>query len=402
MLESIALAVKAGLAAVILLALAHLTLGSKRKLLELLIGGGLLGAIAAAGLMLTNQRELVDVIIDAGILVVTILLSISSFTRRQKLAGLMVFAAGILAVARGSYKFLLYPRQIFVQTTSLFNTDLALLALGGSIGLMLLALLFLALVKTGEKTAVNWSKFFLYAWLVMTIEPAVQTLRYLFVSGILPLTDLVMAILIPLINNMAYFSYSIYSVVAAFSLMAMLQYKKHTPQGEFAHPAEARKYRAKKLLYRRWIVAVVSLVAVSGSVLAGNYVLANQKVELSPAVAVEVVDGQVIIPRKDMEDGALHRFAYTGSDGAKVRIIALHKGSGMYGIGLDACDICGVTGYYQRKDEVVCLNCDVVISTPTIGFPGGCNPVPIKYQKSETEILIPVKNLEEKAEKFSW
>ena len=61
-----------------------------------------------------------------------------------------------------------------------------------------------------------------------------------------------------------------------------------------------------------------------------------------------------------------------------VRFIVVKKPKGgSYGIGLDACDICGLAGYYERNDEVVCKRCDVVMNKSTIGFKGGCNPVPL-------------------------
>ena len=142
---------------------------------------------------------------------------------------------------------------------------------------------------------------------------------------------------------------------------------------------------------------MVLLLAVT--VLSGDYVLANRQVELSAAVPVEAENDMVHIGRQQVNDGDLHRFSYT-TGGVEVRFLIIHKGSGVYGVGLDACDICGVTGYYQRKKDVVCLNCDVIISTPTIGFTGGCNPIPIKYKKNEQDIIIFTDELEQHVEVF--
>lgn len=39
-----------------------------------------------------------------------------------------------------------------------------------------------------------------------------------------------------------------------------------------------------------------------------------------------------------------------------------------------------LVGYYERNDDVVCKRCDVVMNKSTIGFKGGCNPVPFEYE----------------------
>jgi uncharacterized membrane protein len=67
--------------------------------------------------------------------------------------------------------------------------------------------------------------------------------------------------------------------------------------------------------------------------------------------------------------------------------------SSSYGIGLDACDICGETGYYEKNDQVVCNRCDVVMNINTIGFKGGCNPIIIDYSISDGNIIVPIQGL---------
>lgn len=52
-----------------------------------------------------------------------------------------------------------------------------------------------------------------------------------------------------------------------------------------------------------------------------------------------------------------------------MRFIVVGTGNVLFGVGLDACEICEVVGYYERENEVVCLNCDVIITKQTIGFP---------------------------------
>jgi uncharacterized membrane protein len=96
----------------------------------------------------------------------------------------------------------------------------------------------------------------------------------------------------------------------------------------------------------------------------------------------------------------LHRFIYPASNGTEVRFIVIKKNEIAFGVGLDACDICGPTGYYERNDEVICKLCDVVMNKSTIGFKGGCNPVPLAYAIKDGGMAIETQNLENEKKRF--
>jgi uncharacterized membrane protein len=110
--------------------------------------------------------------------------------------------------------------------------------------------------------------------------------------------------------------------------------------------------------------------------------------------------GEIIIPAAQIEDGHLHRFALNTEDGTEVRFIVVKKSAAAYGVGLDACDICGATGYYERKDGIVCRLCDVVMNKSTIGFKGGCNPVPLDYTMRGGGMIIKIADLENEKKRF--
>lgn len=90
---------------------------------------------------------------------------------------------------------------------------------------------------------------------------------------------------------------------------------------------------------------------------------------------------------------------YRSKKGTPVRFIIVLKGGSAYGVGLDCCEICGPTGYIERENQVVCKLCDVVMNKSTIGMPGGCNPIPLKYSVSNGQIRIDQEELE-KAQKW--
>ena len=84
-----------------------------------------------------------------------------------------------------------------------------------------------------------------------------------------------------------------------------------------------------------------------------------------------------------------------------IRFIIIKKpNSSSYGIGLDACDICGETGYFERNGQVVCKLCDVVMNINTIGFKGGCNPKVIDYSIKDGQIIVPKSTLLEHESDF--
>jgi uncharacterized membrane protein len=151
---------------------------------------------------------------------------------------------------------------------------------------------------------------------------------------------------------------------------------------------------------RRWatvltlcfVVAVLSLTAIKA--------YTEREIELTPAEPMEYVGTTIRIPLENIDDGHLHRFAHITAEGIEVRFIVIKKNETSFGVGLDACNICGATGYYERNDEVVCKMCDVVMNKQTIGFPGGCNPIPLEFLIEGGALTIDVSLLEQEAGRF--
>ena len=188
------------------------------------------------------------------------------------------------------------------------------------------------------------------------------------------------------------------AIVAVIALLVM-SFRAKEP---YDNPAQRRKIRAKWRNRRRWCAAVLVCIAIAIFNLTVLYAIDNQEVELSPSEECEMRDDGLYIPFEQVNDGSLHRFTYTTDKGTGVRFIIIQKpNSQAYGIGLDACEICGQTGYYQRGDQVVCKKCDVVMNINTIGFKGGCNPIPIDYTIKDGYIIVPFQTLIDHEEIFT-
>ena len=104
-------------------------------------------------------------------------------------------------------------------------------------------------------------------------------------------------------------------------------------------------------------------------------------IELSAPETYTADDENIYVPLESVNDFHLHRFEYTTENNVAVRWIVVRKpNSAAYGVGLDACEVCGNAGYYERTAVVVCRRCDVVMNPITIGFKGGCNPIPLEFR----------------------
>ena len=185
-------------------------------------------------------------------------------------------------------------------------------------------------------------------------------------------------------NRAIYAALIIGAVLAVVAIVKSMTYRE-----PYNTPAERRKIDARWLSHRRWAWVLLVCLILCLVIVTAVKAWENRAVELSPTEEVEIVGDDVVVSLDRVEDGHLHRFGYTTDNGVTVRFIVIKKpNSRAYGVGLDACDICGETGYYERGGQVVCKLCDVVMNINTIGFKGGCNPIVIDYAIEDGQLII--------------
>lgn len=170
-------------------------------------------------------------------------------------------------------------------------------------------------------------------------------------------------------------------------------------------PPQARTLKAKYQAERRWLKRLTAIIAFLVTVLLYHDLYASRPPTLSAAVTV-VPDGEgrVRIPIDTVKDGSLHRFAYVSGDGHRVRFFLINRYDAEHvriGVVFDACMICGDEGYIQEGDEVICIACNVRLFRPSIGKPGGCNPIPLRHEADATHITVAAADLEKGARYFS-
>ena len=229
------------------------------------------------------------------------------------------------------------------------------------------------------------------------IQQIIFLIQILMARGILT-GEMWMDLMAPIINHSAQLIFVIFAAILVLPITLFSQ-PKPARLAEY-NPAQYRKVLSDAIHKRRWGAGVViALLLMTTTSSAGSYV-ANQQAEIVPAVPVTASQGSVDVDLEQIKDGHLHRFVYHASTGEDVRYIVILKGGSAYGVGLDACEICGATGYLERDNQVICKLCDVQMNKATIGTRGGCNPIPIEYAIAEGKLKVPQTELEKNAKIF--
>ena len=308
--------------------------------------------------------------------------------------------AGLLIAALMLYALpdvLAYPYTILLTDQTALSTDYLFKIIGIIFGVILMLLLEMAAIR-GVQRLGHWQAFTVtvLALVVNGLRQAAGIIRIMFNKRmILPIDkhyDDYFEIIRFSSNNDIWFVYGVLAVLAAVPVIIWI--KSFIAKEPYSNPAEKRKIRKKWIVSRRWANLAVCCIAMMLLSILVIEPYTNRPVELSPVEETTVDGDNIIVSFDQVDDGHLHRFGYTTPAGKHTRFIVIQKpGSSGYGLGLDACDICGETGYYERDGQVVCKLCDVVMNINTIGFPGGCNPIVIEYSIQDGKIIVPVREL---------
>ena len=164
----------------------------------------------------------------------------------------------------------------------------------------------------------------------------------------------------------------------------------------YDNPAQLRKLKARNRRWRRTALGTLACVLLFAVILTAVKTDDTKQVELSAPenYTIDLDAGIILVPAEAVSDGHLHRFEYRTEKNINVRWIVVKKpNSASYGVGLDACEVCGNAGYFERNGQIVCKRCDVVMNINTIGFKGGCNPIPLAYEVSSGNLVFKLEDL---------
>tara|TARA_B100001094_G_scaffold312781_1_gene349833 strand:+ start:13882 stop:15255 length:1374 start_codon:yes stop_codon:yes gene_type:complete len=156
--------------------------------------------------------------------------------------------------------------------------------------------------------------------------------------------------------------------------------------------AQSKWFDARHIGLTQWAL----LVLLSADLVYWDQI-GSQPAQRSEAFSLTLAeDGMIHIPIDEaLTDGTLHRFSWTTEAGNVIRFFVINRFDDRVklGVAFDACLLCKDQGYIQEDRQVVCLGCQVRIFKPSIGKPGGCNPIPLTWSQKEQELLIDAKDL---------
>ena len=297
-----------------------------------------------------------------------------------------------------------YPANFGISTENLISTDFAYRIIGWIIGLFVVGLVCVSVTKAFK--ALDARNIGIATAVIVGIIVFVQSMslfQIMLARRIIVRGTLLYSIMFPLTswvsNHTAVFTLGI--IVITILLAAIVIALSLRDDEPYANPAEHRRNKARWRNKRRWSICLIVCLVFSFGIITVVKDYVNRGPEIVESEECEIRDDGMYIALDQVDDGHLHRFTYettagyTTSSGYEtqggvgVRVIVIKKpNSNAYGVGLDACDICGTTGYYERDGQVVCSKCDVVMNINTIGFKGGCNPIVIDYKIDDGYIFI--------------
>jgi uncharacterized membrane protein len=380
---------------------------------KIILFGFVLGFIAALiyAILKRNTGFAVREYYDLGViipwviiaipLIVAICLQKSTHNRTGKFFFTMLFVLSIgLISAQSLPNLMLYPFEFSVGMDSIFNNDYLLKWVGYGFALLIILLTGLFTFRICGRLSTK----FIFAItslsiIIFTIQNSINILQILIVRRFISSQPWMMELVIFILGHVNFFIFIFMAIVLCLAIVLYIKSKTTSLMGN--NPAQIRKLKAQLRSDRRSALMIVAGTAITAYTVTRARYIFEKGVELTPAEPISPnADGLIVIPLDKVNDGNLHRYGYQATDGTLVRFIIIKKSDNAYGVGFDACDICGASGYYQRGDQVVCILCDVVMNIATIGFSGGCNPVPLKYEIINGNMVIRPANLEAEKSRF--
>jgi len=195
-----------------------------------------------------------------------------------------------------------------------------------------------------------------------------------------------MATIGPIVRNEVFFFAVILGVAALVVLREWFGARKPAEDAN-VNAAERRMREWEFRRQRRWSFAAAMLCVAVVVSLAADFAYARVMSAPSPATPLTAHDGQVSISLSLLTDSSLHYYT-ADVNGTVIRFLVVHQTNGNYAVALDACQICGWSGYRQEGQNVVCRNCGATIYIPSIGERGGCNPIPVKSHVEGGEVVV--------------
>lgn len=195
-----------------------------------------------------------------------------------------------------------------------------------------------------------------------------------------------MATVGPIVRN-EYFFFVVILGVAALVVLREWLALRHAAVESAANPAEKRLRQWEHRRQRIWSFAAALLCIAVILSLTTEFIYSRASAAPPPAQALAANGNVIRIPLANLADSKLHFYSADVQNTA-IRFLVIRKTDGSYATALDACQICGRIGYRQDGSTVVCRNCGAAINIPSIGQPGGCNPIAFPSHVESGNLIV--------------
>lgn len=340
---------------------------------------------------------MLPVVISLVFLLIMIGVKESLFAHKEKIFENIFMFFTIIYVA---FSFAYYLPGIFSQDKFVYygeavlSTMVLFRIIGYSLALLVTVLSCIGVYKTTSKLSLKEAKVVVFfTMFIFGITQIFVVIQRLYSINIIPKNDLIFKAIAWVDNNTIKINFIIMIFLA---FLPILLFSKNVKVKEkYDNKAQLRKIRY--LMRRKRNLSLFFMCMIAVNILSVSVIksYANREIELSAPEEYKIENGMAEVPLSVLEDGHLHRYSYDAPDGIHMRFFLIQKSEGNYGVVLDACDICGSSGgYFERGNDVICKACDVVMNRGTIGFKGGCNPIPIPYRIHDEKVKIDLKDLD--------
>jgi high-affinity iron transporter len=231
--------------------------------------------------------------------------------------------------------------------------------------------------------------------MIVAFQLALTGLHELSEAEWIPSSKTEMATIGPIVRNEVFF----FAVILGTAALVVLRewFGARRPTNDPAlNPAERRMHQWEFRRQRRWSFAAATLCVLVVVSLAAEFAYSRAMAAPAPARMVTAENNQVHISLSELNDSSLH-FYTVDVGGTNMRFLVVHQSNGDYVVALDACQICGWSGYRQQGQNVVCRNCGATIYIPSIGQQGGCNPVPVRSRTDGGYLIVDLSTFDDSA-----
>ncbi len=234
--------------------------------------------------------------------------------------------------------------------------------------------------------------------MLVAFQLALTGLHELSEARWLPSSKAEMAILGPIVRNELFFFVFIFGA-AALLVLREWQAASHAKLAkETLNDAEKRLLESQNRRQHRWMIAAATASLTVILVLTADFIYARANSAPPTARPIDAAGDIVRVPVGEVQDGSLHLFT-VNAGGQLLRFMIIKKPNG-WGVGLDACRICGAEGYRQDGQNVICRHCASAIYIPSIGNQGGCNPIGVPSRMDGGDLVINLSSLTQAAKEI--